>query len=257
VRGKRGKGADMLIVKRKSFAIGTVLAAGFLLVLALIFSPVFGNGMNGLEYADDVFNKLSKGSSYFIPKVAKGSEKLVGTNFAVNIKMESNEQADRAATLLATVGAQVARREATLSVAGDLGQVLARILHDDEAGYRNDGAVLSGRYGLEDRVVLATWWRVLRQMGKVLTGDKKMAQAEAVHAVMKKAIEPAHNYYAIEAENVGTMAVTMTALLLFYILYTIWWGSAIYFLFEGVGLIMSKESAQDDARAVGQALKQS
>jgi di/tricarboxylate transporter len=58
--------------------------------------------MNGLEYADDVFNKLSKGSSYFIPKVAKGSDKLVGTYFSVTIKLESGEQGDRAALMLAT-----------------------------------------------------------------------------------------------------------------------------------------------------------
>jgi len=37
-------------------------------VLALIFSPIFGDGRNGLVYADDMFNKLSKGSSYFIPR---------------------------------------------------------------------------------------------------------------------------------------------------------------------------------------------
>ena len=50
-------------------------------VLALIFSPVFGDGKNGLVYADDMFNKLSKGSSYFIPKVMKSNEKFAN-NFA-------------------------------------------------------------------------------------------------------------------------------------------------------------------------------
>ena len=61
--------------------MGASLAVTFVGVLALIFSPVFGDGMNGLVYADDMFNKLSKGSSYFIPKVAKSNEKFA-KNFA-------------------------------------------------------------------------------------------------------------------------------------------------------------------------------
>jgi hypothetical protein len=74
------------------FSVGAFLALTFIGVLALIFSPVFGNGMNGLTYADDMFNKLSKGSSYFIPKVAKSNEKFTSTNLAVTVKLEKPEQ---------------------------------------------------------------------------------------------------------------------------------------------------------------------
>lgn len=246
----------MLIANRRSFAIGVIMAVGFLLGLILIFSPTFGGGRNGLEFADDVFNKLSKGSSYFIPKVAKGSEKLVGTSFSVDIELESSEQAEHAAILLAVAGTRVERKGTTLAVAGDLGQLLAKILSDADAGYLNDGAVLSNLYGFGEKQVLATWWTVLKQMSKAFTAEKRMAQADAANAVMKKAIEPAYNYYGIEAESAGSMAATMIGLLLFYVLYTIWWGSAIYFLFEGFGLIMRKEPAKDVA--VGeQALEQS
>jgi len=58
----------MLIRNSKMFNLGGLLALSFLGVLLLIFSPVF-DGKNGLVYSDDLFNKLSKGSSYFIPKV--------------------------------------------------------------------------------------------------------------------------------------------------------------------------------------------
>lgn len=245
-----------MIANRKSFALGCVLAAGFLLVLGVIFAPVFGNGMNGLEYADDVFNKLSKGSSYFIPKVVQGNRKVVGTRFAVVVKMPAPEQAERAAILLAGAGAEVDRRDATLSIAGDLGQLLGHILGDAEAGYRNDDAALAHRYGMAGKTVLATWWQVLRHTGKALASERKSAEADAVIAVMKKAIEPAHNYYGIEAENVASMAAIMIALLLFYVLYTIWWGSAIFFLFEGFGLMMRKAPARA-AAPVLQALQKS
>ncbi len=49
--------------------LGILLALCFFGILALIFSPVFGHGRNGLQYSDDLFNKLAKGSSYFIPEL--------------------------------------------------------------------------------------------------------------------------------------------------------------------------------------------
>ncbi|MBF0529894.1 MAG: hypothetical protein HQK55_11615, partial [Deltaproteobacteria bacterium] len=54
----------MLVKNTKPFLMGASLAVSFVLALFLIFSPIFGNGMNGLEYSDALFNKLAKGSSY-------------------------------------------------------------------------------------------------------------------------------------------------------------------------------------------------
>jgi hypothetical protein len=45
----------MLVKNKKMFSVGAFLALTFVGVLALIFSPIFGNGMNGLTYADDIF----------------------------------------------------------------------------------------------------------------------------------------------------------------------------------------------------------
>ncbi len=55
-------------------SIGLLLGVTFFGVLALIFSPVFGEGRNGLEYSDALFNKLAKGSSYFVPKLTAEPE---------------------------------------------------------------------------------------------------------------------------------------------------------------------------------------
>ncbi len=62
----------------------------FSVVLFLIFSPLFtvgGKKVNGLVWADEMFNTLSKGSSYFIPKVTKSNEKFIGQTFSVTLKM--------------------------------------------------------------------------------------------------------------------------------------------------------------------------
>lgn len=232
----------MLVVDRKAFVIGLLLAASFLGVLVLIFTPIFGAGMNGLQYADDLFNRLSKGSSYFIPKVAKSVEAMSGTELNVSLRLEG-EVATRAGAMLGKSAAVVRLDGEQVRVRGDLAALLKHILRDAEDGYRNAGPALSERYGLPERKVLATWWQVLKRLDKALTQEQRLAEASLVREVLKKAIEPAYNYYGIAAERVADMAPEMAGLLLFYVLYTVWWGYAIFFLFQGCGLAMRKKAS--------------
>jgi hypothetical protein len=61
-----------MIANKKEFYGGLGLLIGFVVVLAVIFSPIF-KGHNGLEYLDNLYNSISKGSAYYIPKV-KGNK---------------------------------------------------------------------------------------------------------------------------------------------------------------------------------------
>lgn len=232
----------MLVVNRPAFITGLILGASFLCVLALIFMPLFGDGRNGLEYADDLFNRLSKGSSYFIPKVARNSAAQSGETFAFEFRLADETEADGIAALLRGSGSVAERTPAGFRLSGDLGGLLAAALRDADDGYRNDAEALQARHGMPAQSVLAAWWRVLRQLDQALQREKRLAAAKAVHEVMKKALEPAHNYFGIEAERVGSMAIEMIGLLAFYVVYTLWWGMAIFYLFEGVGLAMQRQA---------------
>lgn len=183
-----------MIVKRRAFFVGIVLSLSFLGVLALLFAPLLDGGRNGLEYADETFNRLSKGSSYFIPKVAKAVEPMTGRHFSLNVRFGDEEMARRAAGMLTKSGVEVRREGARLAMSGDFGRLLAVILGDADAGYQNAGALLADRYGMPERTVLATWWLVLQQMDKALKQEKRFDEASMVLEVMKKGIEPAHNY---------------------------------------------------------------
>jgi hypothetical protein len=49
-------------------------------------------------------------------------------------------------------------------------------------------------------------------------------------------VEPAYNYYGIKAENIKDKAVIVIVSLVGYVIYTLWFGFAILFMFEGWGL---------------------
>jgi hypothetical protein len=235
----------MLIRHKKMFNLGVLLAISFLGVLALIFSPIFG-GVNGLDYADNLFNKLSKGSSYFIPKLMKSDEKYLGTQFKAAIKLDKPEQVEKSVKILTVAGAQVSATGADLTISGDLGNLLSNVLKDADAMYHNNGTEVANRYGFDAKEVLSQWWNILTKMDKTFKKELKIEESKAVSEVVKKAVETAYNFYGIEAQKVSDKAFLMIALLVFYVIYTMWWGYAIFYMFDGIGLSMKKAKVKKE-----------
>ncbi len=231
----------------KSIGIGVVLAISFWAVEALIFTPVFGSGMNGLDYADDMFNKLSKGSSYFIPKLQKSVQGYVGKPFTAEVGLDKPETATLAANLFTAAGATAKAESGKLAVSGDLGAVLAVVLRDSDEMYRNDGKAVATRYGVKEKDALKTWHTAFSAVDKYLKKNGKIEDAKIISDVMKKGVETAYNYYGIPAEKVADKAFLMTFLLVFYVIYTMWWGFAIFYIFDGIGLTMTKAKVKKEA----------
>jgi hypothetical protein len=250
----------MAKTSKKSLGVGIALAISFLIVLFLIFSPIFGDGKNGLVFADDLFNKLSKGSSYFIPKVAKDNEKFMGKMFTVNIKVskpedkpgDAEKRAERAAKLFAVnPGAKVEVIGSELKIEGDLGLVLKAALEDSDIMFKNEGDKIKAKYesamATDDvKQMFRQWYNILPKISKELAKEKKIEEANIVSAVTKKAVETAYNYYGVEAQKVSERAMLMTGLLIFYVIYTMWWGFAIFYIFDGIGLTMSKSKVKKE-----------
>jgi hypothetical protein len=237
----------MATINKKTLSIGIFLAMTFSAVLLIIFSPVFGDGRNGLQYSDDMFNKLSKGSSYFIPKVAKSNEQFKGANFEVVIKLEKPEQQNPGALkLLATAGADARTASPDIQIRGDLGAFLSKVIQDSDDMYKNEGKKVFDRYGVDEKEVMATWWSILKGMDKGLKKLGKINESQIVSDVMRKTVEPAFNYYKIEPQQVSDRAWAMTGLLVFYVVYTMWWGFAIFYMFDGIGLTMKKAKVKKE-----------
>jgi hypothetical protein len=236
----------MIVKNNSTFITGAILAVTFAGVLALIFSPIFGEGKNGLVYADDMFNRLSKGSSYFIPKVAKSNEKFSSTVMAMSVKFEKPEQIDGTTKLLASAGVEAKNVNSELQLNGNLGALMAKVLQDSDDMYKNNGTAVAARYGTDEMKVMESWHILLKGMDKSLKKQGKIEDAKIVSDVMKKAVEPAYNYYKIEAQNVIDKAGIMSGLLVFYVAYTMWWGFAIFYMFDGIGLTMKKAKVKKE-----------
>jgi len=250
---------------KKHLGLGIVMALGFFVIQFLMFSPIFpqtkaGEPQNGLQWADELFNELAKGSSYFIPKVAKSNEKYMGKMFSATIKVskpedkpgDAEQRAQRASQLfMINPGAKVEVKGAELKIEGDLGQVLKAALEDSDAMFHNEGDKLKAKYaaamGTDDvKQIFRQWNNTLPKIDKVFKKDGKIEESQIVSDVTKKAIEAAYNFYKVEPKQVKNEAGLMTFLLVFYVAYTMWWGFAIFFIFEGIGLSMSKAKVKKE-----------
>ena len=236
----------MVIHNKRPFVMGIFLALSFIGVLILIFSPIYGGGMNGLDFADDLFNKLSKGSSYFIPKLKEANKEFQGKPFAVTISLEKPKEVEQINKLLTAAGAKVDVQGTNLKIEGDLGKTIDLVLKDSDLMFHNQGKELMTTYGFDEKEVMKGWFTALSKMDKFFKKNLKIEESNHISEISKKGIEPAYNFYKIEPQRVIDRAGLMTFLLVFYVFYTLWWGYAIFYLFDGVGLTMKKAKVKKE-----------
>lgn len=224
-----------MIANKTEFFGGLGLMIGFVIVLIIFFSPVFG-GKNGLDYLDNLYNSISKGSAYYIPKVKEKCEAVKGNSVDVNLAMVDTTHAQETAKLFMASDADAVVAGTDLKVTGDLGMILENCLADADAMYINDGEKVSGKYGYDEKRAMFNWWKAFEEMEKDLKRQKKFKEAKIVALVVKKAVESSYNYYKIEPQKISDRWGIVIISLLFYVIYTLWYGFAIMFMFEGWGM---------------------
>ena len=224
-----------MIAHKKAFYGGFGLIVIFAIVLIILFMPVF-SGKNALENLDMLYNSISKGSAYYIPKARKAAKPLNGTQISVDLKLDTDKQAKQIASLFEKGGARVQVSGVNLKVTGDLGQILENSLKDADYMYHNDGKRVSDKYGISEKQALYNWWKALKALDLDLKKQKKFVAAKVVDLIQKKAVETAYNYYGIEPQKITDRFGVVIFSLIFYVVYTLWYGFAIMYMFEGLGL---------------------
>jgi len=231
----------MLVTNKKDFSKGLLLSVSFFIVLAIMFTPIFGGGRDAFQAADRLFNSIAKGSTYYIPRVLKENGDYRGHRVDVAIKLDDEETLKKVGQLFSAAGASVSPAGMglpLLKVNGDLGQILEVAIRDADIVFHNRGEEIAQKYGFPQKEVLFVWHKGFKALNKALTKQERFTDATWVEEVMKKTIEVAYNFYKIEPRSASSSVGILSVSLGFYVLYTMWWGYAVLFLFEGLGLQM-------------------
>ncbi|KGK90052.1 hypothetical protein DP73_08415 [Desulfosporosinus sp. HMP52] len=229
-----------VVRNKKTFMIGVIMLVSFALCYVGMMSPNFGNGRNGLEFADDLFNSLSKGSAYFIKDAQKVADGQLGKNVSLAIKASSPEEAEKWSKLYTMAGASVTVKDTSVSINGDYGKILGAVVADSDFMYHNDGKSLEKKYGYDAREATYNWYSSLKKIDANLKSKSQFQEGFDLVKVQQKALEPAYNYYGVEIKQVSENKFSVIFLLTFYLIYTMWYGFGLYYLFDGLGIVVAK-----------------
>jgi hypothetical protein len=227
----------MLIRDKKHFSIGFIMLIVFVIILIVMSLPIFG-GKNAFESADNLYNSIAKGSSYKIPQLEKQAEGFKGTVIDCAIDAKSIPNMDLARKIAAMAGVKLSQTEGKLTLKGDLGRIATAALEDSDLMYYDKESQVSDKYAMPGKQVLFMWWKLLKETKDTLKRKKLVKQASFLDEVVKKGIEVGYNFSGIAPEKASSKAGVLAFSLIFYVIYTIWWGFSIFFLFEGFGLAM-------------------
>lgn len=223
-----------MIANKKEFGLGLGLFAGFWVLFIVLMSPVFA-GKNLLDYMDNLYNQISKKSSYYIPDVTKKLEAYKGQQVSFSVKAKGDQVA-RLTKMFQAGGATVTPDGEKLKIAGDLSAIVSNALADCEAMFKNDGKAVKAKYGADERTVMYDWEEAFKAAEKAMNKENKFKEGKIFNNAQTKAIEPAYNYYGIEALPIKEKWGTVVLSLVGYVIYTLWFGFSILFMFEGWGM---------------------
>ncbi len=233
----------MLIHHTRSFVKGMLLLLTFAGMCIVLLCPVlqneYGSHMTGLQYADSVFNSLSKGSSYFVPEVRESLKEMQGRVVAVSVPIK-NELGDAMVRAYQAVGADARIEAQRFYVNGDLGVILNAVTDVGDRLYFNDPKTVEDRFHQPALMVARAFWYSLNPAVKDLQRQGLIAEARMVDQVLRRALEPGNNFYSVPVAKVSDHVLLIVVMLAFYIMYTLWYGFGIMELFQGIGLSLHK-----------------
>ena len=231
-----------MIHNKKEFNGGIALLVLFFIVLFAMFQPLF-DGHNAMAYLDNLYNSISKGSAYYVDNLKEEAKSVAGYQVNVTMKMKSESQAADSVALITAAGATAEAKGKELTVSGDYLAILNACLEDSDKMYHNDGAALIAKYpvfaGKDERQALYNWNVILEGFDKGLKEQEAFAQAKVAFNINSKVVETAYNYYKVVPEQIKDKVGIVIFSLAFYVIYTMWYGFGILFVFEGWGLKIS------------------
>ncbi len=229
----------MIVRDKKHFRLGVFLTLGFFIILALMFMPLYG-GVNAFHASDNLFNSISKDSTYKIPGLLDELDSRQAQEVDLALKFKNADKAEYAATIAQKSGFSAAKEGNTIQFKAKLNSLVTEVLEDSDNMFHNKGSVVQNKYQMDPEKALYGWWLLFKAMETELKVQKEFSTAKFVNAVITQGIEVGYNFYGIDSTPATSRAGILIFALVFYVVYTIWWGFAIFYVFEGLGLAMTK-----------------
>eukprot|EP01022_Parablepharisma_sp_SALTPOND_P015745 TRINITY_DN2253_c0_g4_i2.p1 TRINITY_DN2253_c0_g4~~TRINITY_DN2253_c0_g4_i2.p1 ORF type:complete len:1126 (-),score=266.00 TRINITY_DN2253_c0_g4_i2:3669-7046(-) len=233
----------MFIKNKKKFTFGLFMTIGFFIILGIMFSPLFG-GTNAFHAADGLFNSISKASASHFEQVHSSLAGFERKSADQELQL-SEAVGQNVATIINAAGQEATYVDGTLTVRGEINPLLDRMLSDSEAMFANNGEVLENAYGIAPKAAMYAWWMYANTASKKFMLSKRFDTSKIIDEVKTKAVEVSYNYYGVDPTPATERIAILTFALVFYVIYTIWWGFAIFELFAGLGLTMTKASKKE------------
>ena len=236
-----------LIVNPKKFRLGVSGLIIFFIVLVLGFTPIL-DGQTVLLRADNLFNRLAKNSADYIPDGEKKADKFIGQ--AIDISITPREFAeDVKISQLVTRNGQKSKiiSDGRIRITGDLGLIAKAAAVDARLAFENKNQQLKDKYGIKSEEVIYSWWIIFDGLTRRYIQENNAGVADFTKYIASKVLEPSYNFRNIEAARSNDVVIPIVLLLLFYILYTIWYGFSIMYLFEGFGISATKSIKKEES----------
>ena len=91
------------------------------------------------------------------------------------------------------------------------------------------------------------WWIVFDGLTRRYVHEGQGKEANFTKFISSKVIEPAYNFRGVCPNCIRDKALPATLLLAFYVLYTLWYGFSILYVFEGLGISTSGATEKKEA----------
>ena len=137
-------------------------------------------------------------------------------------------------------GVSATVNESLVTIDGDFGKILGAAVADSDLMYHNDRESLETKYRYDGREATYNWNSSLKKIDAALKDKSQFQEEFDLVKVQQKALEPAYNYYGVEIKKVSENKASLVFLLSFYLIYTLWYGFGLFYLSDGLGIVVGK-----------------
>jgi hypothetical protein len=190
-----------------------------------------------LTHADNFLNRLAKKSAYCVPEARAKAAKFSGRQVDFGVKPRDAVDNKGLVKLLAAHGIRASQTDdGRVRLSGDLARLSEQALTDADTAFHGNVETLGAGHGMHGHEILYYWWIIFDGLTRRFVQEDSVAEANFTKFVTAKVLEPAYNFRQVRAADGRSAVWGMTGLLGFYVIYTLWYGFSLLFVFEGLGI---------------------